>query len=342
MILTKDRLQSLTAQFGQLKVGLIGDLFLDRYLHLDGNLTESSIETGLDAYQVVEVRNSPGALGTVISNLLALGCCHLHPVTVIGTDGHATDLLVELQSPSIQLQDVVQAADRLTPTYTKPMLAQSGTESELNRLDIRSRQPLSHQQTRDLCQRIVQRFNQVDGWIVLDQVNETDWGVVNSAVRAQLATLAQQHPQKLVVIDSRQHLGEFTSGVLKGNAAECTSAAETQSPADAVEQLAGRTGQVAFCTDGKIGIRFAQPGHAAQHAPAVSVAGPIDIVGAGDAATSAISLALLAGASAEEAAELANLAASVTVQKLGTTGTASPEEVLAQLERAHLTTGRKP
>jgi sugar/nucleoside kinase (ribokinase family) len=41
-------------------------------------------------------------------------------------------------------------------------------------------------------------------------------------------------------------------------------------------------------------------------------------------------LALLAGADAVEAATIGNLVASVTVQQLGTTGTATPEQVLAR------------
>ena len=46
-----------------LTIGVLGDLFLDRYLDLDASLTEPSLETGLDAYQVVRVRASPGAAG---------------------------------------------------------------------------------------------------------------------------------------------------------------------------------------------------------------------------------------------------------------------------------------
>ena len=57
------------------------------------------------------------------------------------------------------------------------------------------------------------------------------------------------------------------------------------------------------------------------------VSGPIDIVGAGDAATSGIVAGLLSGASELEAAAFGNLVASITIQQLGTTGTATPEQV---------------
>jgi len=61
--------------------------------------------------------------------------------------------------------------------------------------------------------------------------------------------------------------------------------------------------------------------------PAYSVTGPIDPVGAGDSTSAGIACALAAGASLEEAAAFGNLVASITVQQIGTTGTATPEQV---------------
>ncbi|MEN6479159.1 MAG: PfkB family carbohydrate kinase, partial [Anaerolineales bacterium] len=64
----------------------------------------------------------------------------------------------------------------------------------------------------------------------------------------------------------------------------------------------------------------------------VPVHGEIDIVGAGDTALAAITAALGVGATPPEAALLGNLAASVTIQCLGATGTASPSQIMAAYE----------
>jgi len=64
--------------------------------------------------------------------------------------------------------------------------------------------------------------------------------------------------------------------------------------------------------------------------PASPARGPIDIVGAEDAAMAGIALALCAWATPSEAALIANLVASITIQQLGTTGTATCEQVLAR------------
>jgi sugar/nucleoside kinase (ribokinase family) len=70
--------------------------------------------------------------------------------------------------------------------------------------------------------------------------------------------------------------------------------------------------------------------------PTVRVEGEIDPVGAGDSATAGIVSSLCAGASYREAALIGNLVASITVQKIGTTGTASPEEVMKRFEEYYL------
>src|SRR5438874_13552305 len=91
-MLTASFIEDILARLPALTIGVVGDLFLDRYLDLDAALTEPSLETGLDAYQVVRVRAAPGAAGTVINNLAALGVGRVLPVSVLGDDGEGYEL----------------------------------------------------------------------------------------------------------------------------------------------------------------------------------------------------------------------------------------------------------
>src|SRR5712691_5171648 len=91
-MLTTSLIEQILATIPQRTIGVLGDLFLDRYLDLDATLTEPSIETGLDAYQVTRVRSYPGAAGTVINNLAALGVGTIVPIAVIGDDGEGYEL----------------------------------------------------------------------------------------------------------------------------------------------------------------------------------------------------------------------------------------------------------
>ena len=336
-MLSLSRLESILETLPRLTIGLVGDMFLDRYLDIAPGICEMSIETGLEAYQIPQIRNSPGALGTVLNNLAALGVGLLVPATVIGDDGHGYDLLKEVRKLPVDPSHILPASDRLTPTYTKPMKRDlKGIWQELNRLDVRTRGPLSAGASDELCRRVRLVFESSDGLIVLDQINEMNWGVVNEQVRSLLRDLAKENPQKLIYVDSRQHLKEFDFGILKGNRAEILRAAGTvsdksemkeQTVREAALLLARKTSRPVFCTMGEQGVLVTRPNEASQLAPGVPVTGPVDIVGAGDAATSGIVTALLAGASELEAAAVGNLVASITVQQLGTTGTASPEQV---------------
>ena len=50
--LSEAAIEAILQRTPRLTIGVVGDFFLDRYLDLDGSLTEPSLETGLDAYQV--------------------------------------------------------------------------------------------------------------------------------------------------------------------------------------------------------------------------------------------------------------------------------------------------
>ncbi len=136
-------LESILSRIPGLRIAVVGDLFLDRYLDIDARLTEPSIETGLDAYQVRRVRSYPGAAGTVINNLAALGVGAIVPVAVIGDDGEGYELGQALgRLGVVETSQIIHDGSRRTPTYTKPMLEEPGKPArELNRLDIKNRQP---------------------------------------------------------------------------------------------------------------------------------------------------------------------------------------------------------
>ncbi|MCC6819861.1 MAG: carbohydrate kinase, partial [Verrucomicrobia subdivision 3 bacterium] len=47
-----DRFEAITAQYSRLRVAVVGDFCLDRYLEIDPARAETSIETGLPVYNV--------------------------------------------------------------------------------------------------------------------------------------------------------------------------------------------------------------------------------------------------------------------------------------------------
>jgi len=305
------------------RIGLVGDLFLDRYLDIDADLTEPSVETGLDAYQVVRVRSFPGALGTVINNLAALGVGKILPVAFYGDDGEGYELQQALERmPAIEKGGLYVTPQRRTPTYTKPMLGRAGElPRELNRLDIKNRTPTPTLTEENILKLVKIHWSRVDAWIVLDQVSEPDCGVITRRVRDRIAELAAGTPDKFVLADSRENVFHFRKVCVKPNEREAAAY-----PGGAAA-FARENGKHVFQTLGEQGIDLFAPTGERTHIPAYPVAGPTDIVGAGDSTSAGIACAIMAGATFEQAAEFGNLVASITIQQLGVTGTASPEQV---------------
>jgi bifunctional ADP-heptose synthase (sugar kinase/adenylyltransferase) len=329
---TETTLEAILQRIPALSIGIVGDLFLDRYLEIDDALTEPSLETGLDAYQVVQVRAQPGAAGTVINNLVALGVGQVLPIAVIGDDGEGYELRQALHGQRVvSLEHVFSGPGRRTPTYTKPMLHRADQPArELNRLDIKNRAPTPPASEERILEALDAVWPRVDALLILDQVSEAECGVVTTRVRGRLAELGASAPDKLSLADSRERIGLFRSTWLKPNRHECERAAGKAMMTEAVTALAKQTGRPVFCTCGNAGMVVVDPrspGPRAETVPAYPVHGPIDIVGAGDSTTAGIACAVAAGARLEEAAAFGNLVASITIQQIGTTGTASPEQV---------------
>jgi len=331
-MLTTELIERVLTTIPQRTVGVLGDLFLDRYLDIDPALNEPSVETGLTAYQVVKVRSYPGAAGTVINNLAALGVGRIYPIAVIGDDGEGYELRQALKAmPAVEQGGIVIAPERRTPTYTKPMLGRE----ELNRLDIKNRTPTPEALQDRVIELLDEAWPRLDALIVLDQVSEADCGVVTKRVRDRLAEVANGDPAKFVLADSREWIGLFRNVCVKPNLGECfkvfrpdeewEGSLKRIDPVRLAQLVNGRV----FLTGGQDGIWLVNPADRAckPSIPAYPVSGPIDIVGAGDSCSAGITCAMVAGLTHEQAAAFGNLVASITIQQIGVTGTASPEQV---------------
>src|SRR6266446_5383954 len=125
--MTPARFRYTTARYPSLRIAVLGDFCLDRYLEIDPARQEISIETGLPVHNVVNVRSQPGGAGTILNNLVALGIGELFPVGFCGEDGEGFELRRSLGAmPGVQLDDFLMVPDRRTFTYCKPLLVTPG------------------------------------------------------------------------------------------------------------------------------------------------------------------------------------------------------------------------
>ncbi len=343
--MNETRLQEILAGFPKVRIAVVGDFFLDKLLLIDRRLDEPSLETGLTAYQVTGKRISPGAAGTVMNNLSALDIGTLYAVGFRGEDGEGWELDQGLKARGVDTRWLTVRRDLFTPTYTKPLFLTGAAPVESNRLDIRNRGKLPADLEEQIIENLRAAAAAVDAIIALDQVMERNTGVVTDRVRMELENLGRKNPDLILFADSRAHSMEFRGVIVKCNHLEAYSAdhpgESREEPGDAAirqsaASLARRTGKSAFVTCGDRGI-YTTDGQTTNLVPAIRVDGPVDICGAGDAATSGIVSALCCGASVEEAALVGNLTASITIKQLGTTGTASRDQIAQQFKTDHRT-----
>ncbi len=135
-----DRFEQIARHYASLRIAVAGDFCLDRYLEIDPAREEVSIETGLPVRNVIRVRPQPGAAGTVLGNLVALGVGEIHAIGFCGDDGEGYELRRALAAlPGVRLDAFLTSPDRRTFTYCKPLLVGPGQPPrELERLDSKN------------------------------------------------------------------------------------------------------------------------------------------------------------------------------------------------------------
>ncbi len=342
--MTPERFHEITGRYAGLRIAVVGDVCLDRYLEIDPSKSEVSLETGLEVYNVMQVRAQPGAAGTILNNLVALGIGELHVVGYCGSDGEGYELRQALGlKKGVHLDHFQTAAGRHTFSYCKPLILEVGqSPRELNRLDTKNWTPTPDSLQSTLAASVSALAPRVDAVVLMDQVDEPETGVVTSLVREAAHTAQRQFPGLLVLADSRRSLREFPPVTFKMNAAEIAALAGEPPPlardrvAACASDLARRNKQPVFITLAEQGILGVLPDGSVHSIPSFPVRGPIDIVGAGDAVTANLTAALAAKATPAEAMQLAMAAASVVVHQLGTTG----EAAVANLEALIVSRGQ--
>jgi rfaE bifunctional protein kinase chain/domain len=334
------RFEELLSRFDQVKIAVLGDFFLDLYLHMDRSLSEFSLETHKEAFQVVEICGQAGAAGVAVNNLAALGA---HPAAIgySGRDGNGFTLRQALKAVHANTEWLVETNERFTPTYIKPMMHEmDGRDIELNRLDVINRSPNPHHLNVLLASHLQKAVESYDGVLVIEQVKMDGYGTMSPILRATLSELSQQHPEKIIIVDSRHFAADYQALSLKLNLPESLKAMKRLKedhdiPGQSDPLSAAKVAAEAFwkahykpvyITLGENGIAGMGDGDFF-YVPAYRTQGPIDIVGAGDSVLAGIGLTLCAGGTFQEAAYIGNLVGSITIQQIGTTGKASQHDL---------------
>ena len=331
--LTRASLAAMLAGIDRAEICLVGDLCLDMYWHADLRLSELSRETPHYPLPIVSERYAPGGAGNVACNIAALQPKRLSVIGVMGTDWRGDLLEKSLVQQGVDASQILRRAELVTNTYIKPIRhGISSVAYEDPRLDFENRSPLSDDCESAMLEALSKNAEHADILCVSDQMA---FGCITPAVRAWLGDFASQGGT--VVVDSRNHAAEYRNAIVKPNEIEASrafgdgAALDLDSLARLASHISQRNRKPAIITLGERGC-FVADGDGAVRCPAAAVEPPIDFCGAGDTFLAGFACLLASGASPIQAAQGANLCASVTIKKIGATGTATREEVLAALK----------
>lgn len=327
-----DWMERCLAGLPKARVTVFGDFCVDAYWLIEPEEGEVSIETGLPVRRVREQRYSLGGAGNVAANLAALGVGSVKAVGLAGDDLFGRQLRQMLEAIGVCARGLlVSETPWQTLVYAKPCIG----EQEQNRVDFGAFERLGSKAIARLADALAIAAASSDV-VVLNQQVPAGMSPPEMIERINAAIAA--HPNCRFIVDSRHRAHLYEGAMLKVNAHEASRLLGEPRPLDEIvpaeqardlaKQLFERTGQPVFVTRGPRGILVAHDA-GLEEIPGIQVLEQTDPVGAGDTVVATLAAVLGSGGSAADAARLANIAASVTVRKLQTTGTATPAEIRA-------------
>jgi rfaE bifunctional protein kinase chain/domain len=314
-------LRAIIDRFKGKRVVVFGDLVADVFVY--GEISRISREAPVLILNHRETQLVPGGGANAIHNLWALGAKPV-PIGLVGSDTEGDQLLKYFSKLGIDISGITVAKSYRTPTKMRILAgAVHSQRQQIVRLDSGS--PLQDDKTRAAVERKLKlSLKDADALLVSDYgYSLTTSQIVSKIPRGSMAA----------TIDSRVSLMDFSHlTAATPNEPEVEAALGISIGNDAKKlEWAGRTllrklkHEAILVTRGKDGMALFEKGKKTVCIPIHGSDEVADVTGAGDTVIATFTLALAAGASFYEAAQLANYAGGVVVMKYGTRPVARQE-----------------
>ena len=334
------RLKRLLPRLKGRRIGVLGDMMLDRYLW--GTATRLSPEAAVPVVDFVEQSECLGGAGNVAANLAALGA-RVAAFGVIGEDEPGAALRRCLRQAGITDQGVIADKSRVTTVKTRVI----ARHQQIVRIDHERREPVAASVEEKLFRRLLASLKTLNALVLSDY----DKGLITDAFADRVLSACHQLRVPVFVKPKTSRLYAYRGArVIVCNAREAgffvtRSLQDEKSFEEAGRALLAHFGcSAVVITRGEKGLSIfeeSSPRHLTIPATSFEVTYArvgqsgverdatgrqvFDVTGAGDTVLSVLSLAVAAGATLPDAAVVANTAAGVVVGKLGTASVAVPE-----------------
>jgi D-beta-D-heptose 7-phosphate kinase/D-beta-D-heptose 1-phosphate adenosyltransferase len=328
--MNRERVAALTRVFADKRILVVGDLMLDEFLW--GKVSRISPEAPVPVVEVVREEWFPGGAANVARNLAEFSK-HVRVLGITGQCNHAEHLKRLLTSEGINI-DAVQSHSCYQTIVKTRIIAR---QQHVVRIDREKKLQVLPEHAAAALAQIEALLPEIDAIIVEDYGK----GLLAQPFAEAICALANR-AGKILAVDPNPHnpLAWRHVTVIKPNRVEAFASAglPTTEPVDPPTEdtallEAGRVLSEKWDADqllitlGEQGVLLFRHDEQPYHAP-TRAREVFDVSGAGDTVIALYTLALSAGATPAEAAEIANHASGVVVGKLGT-ATVTPAELLA-------------
>lgn len=330
-----ERLRSLVDALGGTRTVVIGDIAADEFLY--GRVARVSREAPVLILEYDTTQIVPGGAGNAAHNVAALGA-RTQIFGCVGRDEQGGRLIAALDAAGVDARAVVRVAGHTTTTKTRVLAGGiHSAKQQVVRIDRRG----SPVPARDVHQAWGRRLDAALRTCDAVLISDYGAGVVTPALvrHVRQALRARKGRRVPVLLDSRYDLGRYqglTASTPNESEVEALLGLRIDDDRKALERagrmlLAQTRMEAVLITRGSRGMALFEVDRPTVHVPIYGSDEIADVTGAGDTVIAAVTQALAAGATFEEAARLANYAGGLVVMKRGT-ATVSRDELRAAIE----------
>ena len=322
---------NLQDRLAAVRVMVLGDIMLDQYWW--GSVERISPEAPVPVVRLNRTSVVPGGAANVAANVAGLGAT---PILVgcIGTDAEGKQLKQHLATNSIDSEHLIEIADRTTSVKTR-VVAHSQHVVRVDRETINS---IDSKTEAIVIDRVRELLDSTDLLIISDYAK----GTLTSPVLESAIQDARSRKIPVLIDPKGKNYSKFKgASVITPNRREAAEACSLDEHRDDVVRMAGRRLlselglDAIIITEGEKGMTLFE-GNAPETSFKAEAHEIYDVTGAGDTVIATLGVAMAAGVSLIDAVRLANTAASLVVEQVGTTAISS-ERLFEKLDANSMT-----
>lgn len=305
---------SILDRFADVNVLVAGDVMLDRYWW--GDVSRISPEAPVPVVRLKGDSTAPGGAANVAANIAGLGSRAVL-LGAVGSDAEADELGNALGSIGIDSTHLLKLRGRSTIVKTR-IVAHSQQVVRIDREDILI---LTPEEEATIISAIEAAVPDVD--IIL--ISDYGKGFLSDKVLRHIIDSGSRHNKPVLVDPKGKQFGKYAGAtLLTPNQREASEACSLHEELPDLVCVAGNLLlseiglENVLITQGERGMTLFQRTLDPVHIPAAALE-TYDVTGAGDTVIATICVAYGAGANMLEAARIANIAAGLVVQQIGTT-----------------------